>query len=208
MRKSLDEIALTAGAGGDKASDRHNYCVHYESVFEPFRDKFIRLLEIGIGEGSSMKIWLEYFPNAIVHGVDIDQKPNFGSIRQFSKQGDQNDESFWMWYNQDNGFRWDIVIDDGSHKTNGIVTSFKALWPSLKSGGFYCIEDLRCSYMVGYQVEGWGRQMDFIKDLLDCVNFQCKYVTGLDKLDYPPGVQDLGIEWIRFSEELAIIKKK
>jgi len=208
MRKTLDQIALTTGAGGDKASDRHDYCRHYAEMFEPLRDKPIRLLEIGIGEGSSMKIWLEYFPDGRIAGVDVEPKGHYHNERQISILGDQTSDAFWGKFHQRFPLPWDIIIDDGSHKSDGIITSFRALWPKLKPGGFYCIEDLKCSYMPGYQVEGWIRQMEFVKSLLDCINFECPYTAGNEQLIYPAGMQVLGIEWMRFSAELCILKKK
>lgn len=209
MRRTLDQIALSTGEGGDKDSTRHAYTGRYSELFESIRDSSLKLLEIGIGNGSSMKIWLEYFPKAEIFGVDIDPKPVFDPIRQRSIRGDQTDIFFWKTFLEKYGIGWDIIIDDGSHKTDGISTSFAMLWPALKSGGVYCIEDLRTSYLDGYQVRGWMRQMDFVKDMLDCINYQCKYPDGYADVKYLPGIRDdLGIEWLRFSEELCILKKK
>ena len=42
----------------------------------------------------------------------------------------------------DSGVAFDIIIDDGSHASYHQQLSFKTLFPTLKSGGIYSIEDL------------------------------------------------------------------
>jgi demethylmacrocin O-methyltransferase len=213
MRKTLDEIALSTGAGGDKDSLHHAYTYHYEEIFEPLRDKPIRLLEIGVGDGSSMKIWLEYFSVAGIYGVDIaGPKPIFDNLRQVFIQGDQTKHEFWKKLNSDLPGGWDVIIDDGSHKPDGIIRSFNELWPHLRHGGYYIIEDLNCAYMVGYQSDNWPNHMEFLGSLLHGINAQTKYRSGFppfEPLYFPAGINgNRGIKWLRFSEELCIIKKK
>ena len=48
-----------------------NYFEIYESYFKKFQRKNIRLLEIGVQYGGSLKMWNEYFPNAKIFGIDI-----------------------------------------------------------------------------------------------------------------------------------------
>ena len=207
--KSLDEIGLTAGVGGDKASDRHNYLNRYEPFFEPFRELPIRLLEIGIENGYSVRIWLEYFPRATIYGVDLLSQP-FEDGRFKFMQGDQNSVEFWNVYLGRKEWGFDIIIDDGSHRTKGIVTSFHMLFPALKSGGYYIIEDLSTAYMKGYQDEGYASQMEAVFDLAHHMNSQLAYrPPHWEPLLFPAWTTtDFGIDWIQLSEELAIIKKK
>ena len=48
---------------------------------------------------------------------------------------------------------YDLIIDDGSHVSKDIITSFARYFPLLKSGGMYIIEDLHASY---WKVWGGG----------------------------------------------------
>ena len=48
----------------------------YEMYLQKFRDKKINILEIGIEDGNSLKIWSEYFLNARIVGLDILKKKN------------------------------------------------------------------------------------------------------------------------------------
>ena len=49
-------------------------------------------------------------------------------------------------YNLDNKF--DVIIDDGSHESEHILTSLKTLFPRLKTGGYYFIEDLHAGWAL------------------------------------------------------------
>ena len=67
--RSLDEIALSTTT--DKNSKNHGYTRYYEMFFESMRNDKIHLCEIGVDEGNSIRMWQEYMPNAIIHGIDI-----------------------------------------------------------------------------------------------------------------------------------------
>jgi len=198
--KTLDEICVECGT--DKASVHpvkgHGYAFHYEKWFSPVRCSAVKLLEIGVGGGESIRAWLEYFGDTKIFGVDIVQNTNIYNTRSCNStkytftHGIQESEVFWQCFIADHGKDWDIIIDDGGHFNNQVVTSFKCLWPVLKSGGLYCIEDLGVSYGAGsiFLTPGWPNHMDFIKDMLDQINHGDE------------------IESLYFAKELAIIRKK
>jgi Methyltransferase domain len=152
--KTLDEIMIEAES--DKASkfsrtyaQPHNYCNHLERFFSPIRNDKIKLLEVGCGGGESMRGWLSYFPNAHIFGVDIVSNTNPWNTpgakthdRYTFACGDQSKPEFWKKFVEVYGGDFDIVIDDGSHVSEHIKTTWHALFPYLKSGGLYEIEDL------------------------------------------------------------------
>lgn len=143
--KSLDELGVMFGT--DKSSRGHSYLQYYEMFFDPLRYRPINLLEIGIDKGDSVRTWKEYFPHSEIHGIDIR-----GDYEYLNQEGikthivDQSKLqdllSFGVQYDQ----YFDIIIDDGSHQSDDMILSFKTLFPFLKSGGFYCVEDLLCDY--------------------------------------------------------------
>src|SRR4030081_1710029 len=48
-----------------RVSDRwSSYLPQYERILNEYRDKPVRLLEIGIQNGGSLELWAKYFPNA------------------------------------------------------------------------------------------------------------------------------------------------
>lgn len=171
--EDLDTIAIRMGT--DKASSHptgaHNYCGHYDEFFTPLRHQPIKLLEIGVGGGESIRTWLEYFPQADVYGVDNNPDAFKGPLdRYVFVLGDQTSTAFWARFTADYGTDWDVIIDDGGHFSGGIITSFEALWPHVKSGGIYAIEDLQCAYGSIFQSPGFKNHMDFVKDLVDNAN--------------------------------------
>lgn len=201
VRYNCDKGLLPGGIG-------HGYCRHYAEFLEPLRDKPIRLLEIGVGDGKSVRVWMDYFTHPQAQIIGVDKDPVIQSYDRFTfVQADQTKPTEMRYHI--GGF-YDVVIDDGSHTSDGIIPTFEAIWPFVKSGGLYFIEDLRCSYMRGYDVSGWPPQMMFIKQLLDDINAQTNYKPSPDAMfEYPQGTDgSRGIEWFRFSEELAILRKK
>lgn len=188
MSVTLDEIAIKHGT--DKATRHpigaHGYTPHYSIFFERWRDSKIKVLEIGVGGGESIRTWLEYFFCAKVFGLDIVQDTNpwntvnsNADSRYTFVHGDQASESFWESFHATHGGAWDIIIDDGGHESHQIKTSFRCMWRHINYGGFYCIEDL-----------GYARPLDLVKDQIDRVN------------------QATEVESVYCSNELAVIKKK
>ena len=77
------------------------------------------------------------------------------------------------------GGDFDIIIDDGSHIVAHQIISFKTLFPYLKSGGIYVIEDLFSSYWTEYggagsrqnPVASSGSTIVFLQALLHDLNY-------------------------------------
>lgn len=201
--ETLDEIAIKHGT--DKATSHpvlnpsHAYTLEYQKVFDPLRNNVLKLLEIGVGGGESIRMWLDYFPSAHVYGVDIVNGTNpwntVGSgihDRYTFVTGDQAHDVFWKCFIADYGSNWDIIIDDGGHFSNQIITTFDCMWDHVSPRGLYCIEDLGVAYGEStiFVPDGWPNHMDFIRTILDKVN------TG-----------NGNVECVRFSRELAIIQR-
>lgn len=167
----------------DKGSWGHNYVEQYDLFFKSLKDAPITLLEIGFYHGSSAYLWDEYFthPNAQLHHIDIDKNcyryTNKLSPKSFLHMVDQsNSDQLTQFASQIGEF--DIIIDDGSHIVEHQIISFKALFPFLKPGGVYIIEDLFSSYWKEYGGLGTRQNpqsskystTEFLKSLLDDIN--------------------------------------
>ena len=85
-----------------------------------------------------------FWANSTVIGID--NRPKVTEIEGCQILfGDQGDENFW------NNFvaaapLLDVVIDDGSHYAQHQILTFEKLFPYIKDGGVYCIEDTHTSY--------------------------------------------------------------
>lgn len=140
---------LGLGAGTDKS--RHSYKnISYLDIYEKFfsqkRLDVKVFVEIGVLNGASVKVWENYFPNAIIYGIDINPEcKKFETDRIKIIIGDQNDDAFLEQLSKDIP-NIDILLDDGSHITNHQIKTFNHLYKNVNENGLYIIEDLRNSY--------------------------------------------------------------
>jgi hypothetical protein len=164
-RLPLNEIANrhgtdkgTSGPSGEWGG--HNYCDIYEAIFAPLRQEAINLVEIGMGVtgenwdakiqhgvnaegGASVKMWHDYFENGRIFGLDINPARHLDNDRLTTFVLDQGDPIALKAFVKEAGVGvFDIIIDDGSHAADHQQISFDTLFPHLKSGGIYIIEDL------------------------------------------------------------------
>ena len=99
------------------------------------------VLEIGIGDGGSLRAFSEERPDfhfwALDHdNLHMDDLPN-GTCFIHGEQGDIS-----LLDAMNKLCRFSLIIDDGSHETYDHVVTFNWLFPCLIEGGFYVIEDL------------------------------------------------------------------
>jgi hypothetical protein len=161
----LDDLAIRYET--DKSSLVHNYTERYETHFQSLRYETLRILEMGIQNGRSLKMWKDYFPYSKIFGLDINDCKIFDEPRITTIQGNQTDVKLLQSINERYG-PFDIVIDDASHDSRAMLVSFDTLFPQLKMGGFYVVEDLHCCYWEEF-TRGYSF-MTKIKELLDLTN--------------------------------------
>jgi cephalosporin hydroxylase len=144
---TLDEIATRCGT--DKATSGHAYTTDYDQLFTPKRFKPIVLLELGWGRGRSAIMWQQYFPNAnaitYIDDVFLEWVHPIRGIHRY--QGDQTDPELIQQAAR-NHAGFDIIIDDASHIQTKTLTSHKLLWPHLRPGGYYAIEDADAAHDI------------------------------------------------------------
>ena len=149
MTQTLSEVAdHLFGGPGERSKSVLCYQI-YESFFRSFHDRPIGLFEVGVFNGESTKVLSRYFPDSKIVGIDhalrdIDLT-GFDNIQLF--QGDQSSEEFMAGLAREHfptGI--DIVIDDASHIGSLSKRTFEILFPLVKPGGIYVIEDWGTGY--------------------------------------------------------------
>jgi hypothetical protein len=176
--KTIHELATIAGNNTDKQDATHsfsgeNYLHFYERHFESRRLEPLKVLEIGVGFGASLRLWRDYFPNAQVNGLDIrpDAVVDLGE-RIKVHTGDQNDAEMLKELSNAHG-PFDIVIDDGSHLVEHMITSFNVLFERMPKSAIYAMEDMRCTYYgadsgwLGMTLNAEGTNFDNDRSKLD-----------------------------------------
>jgi hypothetical protein len=147
---TLDELSVKYGT--DKGSLKHNYMPFYEKHL-PKNPK--KILEIGVLKGASLAMWSEYFPEAVIHGLDLFSDHSEAEVRSFLldecgcnnivlHQGNQCDYVLLDELRHEN---FDVIIDDGSHNSRDQMITFFGLF----NGGQYYIEDLHCCNQEFYR---------------------------------------------------------
>lgn len=177
---SLDELAISFGT--DKSSRVHDFAKHYQVYFELLRELPLKVLEIGVQSGASLRMWKQYFPNAQIIGLDYYPLEVMEEDRIKIIQGEQKDKDVLERVLLHGPF--DIIIDDGSHKNPDIMASFEYLFPRMKPGGVYVIEDTTCTYWGDTHNVGDNTTMAKMKQLLDDVNGGGK--TGIGDIRKDP----------------------
>ncbi|CAB3687781.1 class I SAM-dependent methyltransferase [Achromobacter pestifer] len=183
-----DSLRELYGHHAGKVSDKWEiYLDEYERTLEPHRDQPVHLLEIGIQNGGSLEIWLSYFSNVVrLIGCDINPdcaKLTYADPRIRVIVGDANTPDT---YNAITGEceQFDIIIDDGSHRSGDIVKSFCLYFPTLAESGTFIVEDLHCSYWSEFDGGLFHpySSLSFFKLLADVVNFEHWGIDTLDRL--------------------------
>ncbi|WP_334895513.1 hypothetical protein [Nostoc sp.] len=232
-KDNLKKLALFYSTKWGDESGEHLYAQHYEKHFAHLRNKQLKILEIGIGGyddpsegGSSLKLWKTYFPNSMIYGIDIVDKKAFEEDRIKIFQGSQDDEHFLKNVIAETG-ELDIIIDDGSHINQHVIKSFKTLFPALKDGGIYIVEDTHTSYwpsLVGERWFNFGKGNVYLESLANVggsldlnnpqtsINFFKRLIDGLNHEEflfpgYVPSYFDTHIVAMHFYHNLVILYK-
>jgi hypothetical protein len=152
--ESLKSISVRMGYPTDKDT-YHDYLPVYQQEFN--RVESVRMLEIGVYTGGSIRLWKEYFNNIEIHGIDNNAYDNsdIPAIMHWGKFEDVYDKF------EDEYF--DYIINDSMHDHAAQIDAFKIYFSKLKSGGKFFMEDIISNdelkiileSLEGYDVRVW-----------------------------------------------------
>jgi hypothetical protein len=191
----------------------HEYHKYYEPVLKPYYNSHGSIVEIGLGTGQSLPMWQNLFKHAHIYGVDKEYE-NSGNDRYTIYKGDQSN------VNDLNDLRKSLtdknvffINDDGSHIPEHQLLTFNTLFPILKEGGIYIIEDIETSYWTkgecyNYKTRYGYKHPDSIveifKDASDIMNRE--FIVDKTNLSKKILHYDY-IESVTFARNCIIIKK-
>jgi hypothetical protein len=146
---TLKDVAGAVGADIDATSKQLHFYDYYESYFAPLRDAPVTLLEVGVHKGGSTRALASYFRRGTIVAIDIQDYgldwsgfPNIVFARCDQRSKEQLDQVCAA--HAPDGI--DIVIDDASHYGAWSLATHKILYPKLKPGGLYAVEDWATGY--------------------------------------------------------------
>lgn len=208
----LDELAKKYGT--DKSSLHHGFAKYYETYLSSLKDRKISLIEIGVGGyeypdrgGESLRMWYKYLPHAKLIGIDIHPKEGIINDRTEFWQGSQIDAGLLQAIiEREEGAERRVFIDDASHINPLTIATFEIVFPLLKSGDLYFVEDVHSSYWNEHGFEGdpvpgtKGTTMQFFTRLthqLNAEHLKLEYINQYAQM----------IEFIHFYKEMIVIKR-
>mmetsp|Transcript_71143 Transcript_71143/g.123395 ORF Transcript_71143/g.123395 Transcript_71143/m.123395 type:complete len:507 (+) Transcript_71143:45-1565(+) len=159
----------------------HNYELMYGIFLAPLRQAIAppKMLEIGLGcdmaygPGASVKLWKTFMPSIKLWEAEFNERcVERGKQRGLLDgidvvTGDQANPSVVERWAKETGGNFDIVIDDGGHKSKQIHTSFNVLWKHVAAGGLYFIEDLQVSRTPKFNDPDVTSMIDVIEDWVE-----------------------------------------
>mmetsp|Transcript_30641 Transcript_30641/g.66882 ORF Transcript_30641/g.66882 Transcript_30641/m.66882 type:complete len:306 (+) Transcript_30641:23-940(+) len=146
-KTSLHAVGLKHNT--DKAF-RHGYTKFYERILRPHLPKIAVFIEVGVLEGASMRMWHEWLPRARIVGVDSQARVKFEAsdgprlvlLKADQTNKTQMDAIIKKW-------QPDVFLEDGCHREYCQQTTLSIVFPLLKSGAIYIVEDLHpCPYKL------------------------------------------------------------
>jgi len=173
----------------DKSSQRNNvtdlrhchpYTLFYDGLFKNKKDEKLKIAELGILEGASLRMWQEYFTNSNLYGLEY----NHAFINSFKQLYDNdrillshidvtNKDSVANAFSELN-VMYDIIIEDTTHQFEDQIRVIENCYQYLKPGGILIIENIFKSY----------NENDYINRLNPILhNFQDYYFIELDHIN-------------------------
>lgn len=186
----------------------HSYNIMYGVFLSSKRNQPIKLLEIGLGcdmhygPGASVQVWKNYLhQESEIWMADVDSM----CVEKYLTHefmlgintlvGDQRNPVILSQWIKETGGHFDVIIDDGGHRNSMIEHSFNALWPALKSGGLYFVEDMQ----VGR--ESWQDRTDEGHTMPDMMQM---WVNSL----LVGGLKPVDLQFIFCQSEACVLAKK
>ncbi len=155
MKLSLRKLAVLQSVGDNPQTKLAASGIYelYDEYFAAIRESPTVLLELGVAHGESLKTFAGYFENGRIIGIDNENRGlDFSSHPNVRFEvGDQRDAarlSEVCAAHAPDGI--DIVIADASHVGAWSLRSYRALFPFLKPGGLYIIEDWATGYWADW----------------------------------------------------------
>lgn len=208
---TLDDLGFKYGTDkSSKVRKGHGYLDIYEKYFFQYRDVHMSFLEIGIFNGASLNMWEEYFQNSKIYAIDIDKNKmqNHGRIMSFVANQEKREDLLNVI--QKIG-KCDIIIDDGGHSMLQQQLTLGVLFPFVKSGGIYCIEDLHTSYMKkrrGFNKDGTIQTtLKMLYEVSKTGKVNSDYMSGCEKKYLEDNLELCEVVMAKQSE-IAFLKHK
>jgi len=127
----------------------HSYLPLYQELLASKKETAKNVLEVGIYQGGSIKLWSDFFTNASIHGLDI---INIDQIWEGIKNNPKiilhtsinaYDEDFFISTFLNKNIKFDFMLDDGPHTLESMKYFIKLYSQIMSDDGILIIEDVQ-----------------------------------------------------------------
>ena len=193
------QIMKSAGVETLNCMKFAHYLPEYQRLFTELDVDNVNMLEIGVQHGGSYRLWKNFFGEDLLRwtGIDINQQclalnDELSTNKGLVYCGSQADSAFLEDVAAQRG-KFDVVVDDGSHQSDHIVSTFKSLAKHVKDGGLYIVEDIHACYWKGFRGDSdSSNALSYFLGLAHALNVQairherCSKNLSPDELVTPP----------------------
>ena len=127
----------------------HSYLPLYQQLLINKKETTKNVLEIGIYNGGSIKLWSDFFTNATVYGLDImdinnvwDGIKNNDKIKLYTST-DAYDNDFFINNFLNKNIKYDFMLDDGPHTLESMKQFIRLYTNIMAEDGILIIEDVQ-----------------------------------------------------------------
>jgi hypothetical protein len=134
--------------------------------------------EVGVEHGASLEMWQHLFPSSTVIGVDrAPEAPHIDGTIKVTAQQDDPGLADTIRGHAPGGC--DLIVDDASHIGHLSAATFGLLWPLVKPGRYYVLEDWADPWVF----PSWARWPDVDPSLAgdELVDYAPQLITALQK---------------------------
>ena len=173
------------GSRGEKIVG-HGFGDYYEKYFDRLRNENFNLLEIGTWKGASIAAFKKYFLNANIYGLDKNFKFQYRSNKISFYNCDTTKKSdLQIIKKKFENKKFQIIVDDGSHFLNDIISNLKFFFKFLDKKGIYVIEDFRHPEYYKFLDDSKNKELnvtEIIKKWKKREFFKSELLTKVDQL--------------------------
>jgi hypothetical protein len=136
--------------GTDKGDSKSYIDLYYQPLFDKNykNNQHIKIMEIGVRHGASIKLWKEFFNKATILGIDNksdeELKDNFINQDWINCEGVEivYEDAYQKTYSESLTSLYDLMIDDGPHTIESQIKFIKYYKKNLSPEGQMVIEDI------------------------------------------------------------------
>jgi hypothetical protein len=159
----------------------HSYIELYQKLLVGKKETAVNVLEIGVANGGSIKLWHDFFTNATVHALDI--KP-FNEVWDNIKNNDRiilytdtdaYNETFFKEKFLEKNIKFDFMLDDGPHTLESMKQFINLYSQVMADDGILIIEDVQAWDWIEKLKEATPEHLKEYIETYDLRNIKSRY---------------------------------